>query len=88
MKYSQEEFERRFDEMMMKEPTDEGEIIETEDLIVGQAYNGHIQVYEKATGKMLMHMTYLEIFPRERMQKIADDLQSRYSKHAAAVAAD
>lgn len=84
MKYSQEEFERLFDEMMMKEPTDEGEIIETEDLIVGQAYNGHISVYEKSTGELLMHMIYLEIFTRERMQKIADNLQRRYSKQAAA----
>lgn len=88
MKYTQKEFDRRFEEMMLKEPTDEGEIIITEDLIVGQAYNGHISVYEKATGELLLHLAYLEIFTKERMQKIADNLQRRYSIQAAADAAD
>lgn len=56
----------------------EGEVVETEDLIFGQAYNGHISAYDKHTGAMCFHMSCKRMYSKEELQEMADDCQSRY----------
>ena len=53
-----------------------GEVVETQDYYVGQAYNGHIQVYDKKTGGMVMHISCTAMCTKERLQAFADRLQS------------
>jgi len=54
----------------------EGEIVETAHYFVGQAYNAHIQVIDKETGCMCMHISCTEMLPNERLQAFADRLES------------
>lgn len=53
----------------------DGEIVETADYFVGQAYNGHIQVIDKSTGSMCMHISCTQMLPKERLQAFADRLE-------------
>ena len=39
-----------------EEELGESHVVENGDLIIGQASNGHIQVYDKNEGKMVMHI--------------------------------
>ena len=51
---------------------------ETRDLIVSQAYNGHVSVIEKATGAMMVHISFLRPLTREQIEFIASDCQLCY----------
>lgn len=37
------------------------------DLFIGQAYNGHIQVYDKNTGDMVMHISCTKMLSDDEM---------------------
>ena len=66
--------EERCLELDPDEVKGDGEIVETADYFVGQAYNGHIQVIDKADGSMCMHISCTQMLPKERLQAFADRL--------------
>ena len=40
-----------------------------------QAFNAHIQVFDKSTGSMCMHISCTQMLPKERLQAFADRLE-------------
>lgn len=52
-----------------------GAVVETEHFFVGQAFNAHIQVFDKSTGSMCMHISCTQMLPKERLQAFADRLE-------------
>jgi len=58
----------------------DGRTIETQDYIVGQASNGHIQVYDRKTKSMVLHMNCTAMYTREKLQAFADRFQAANSR--------
>ena len=58
----------------------DGRTVETKDYIVGQASNGHIQVYDRKTRGMVLHMSCTAMFSREKLQALADRFQAANSR--------
>ena len=58
----------------------DGAVVETPDYYVAQAYNGHIQVYDKTTNGMVMHISCTAMYPKEKLQAFADRLQAANSR--------
>lgn len=53
----------------------DGDTVETRDYVVGQAYNGHIHVYNKSTGRMMLHVSCSSRYSRAKLQAFADRFQ-------------
>ena len=54
----------------------DGAVVETPDYYVAQAYNGHIQVYDKTT----KGISCTAMYPKEKPQAFADRLQAANSR--------
>lgn len=52
------------------------------DLIIGQAGNGHIQVYSKKEGRMVMHVTCGKMLSDKEMVNTVFRLMGMVEKHA------
>ena len=60
--------------------TEGDDIAETKDLILIQAYNGHVTVVDKSTGTSIIRMTCPERLSKEQLKFIASDCQKSYTK--------
>ena len=58
----------------------DGNTVETQDYIVGLASNGHIQVYDRKTKCMVLHMSCTAMYTREKLQAFADRFQAANSR--------
>ena len=55
---------------------------ETEDVCVVQASNCHIQVFTKSPNGMVMHISATVMYPQEKLQALAEELQATYTGRA------
>ena len=51
-------------------------VVETDGFLVAQVNSGNIQVYNKHTGGMVMHVNGSKLFPREKLQAFVDRIQA------------
>ena len=54
-----------------------GETVETEHLIVTQAYNAHIQIIAKKSGRLIAFVSCTAMFPKKALQAFADGLEKK-----------
>lgn len=58
----------------------DGRTFKTQDYIVRQAPNGHIQVCDRKTRGMVLHISCTAMYTREKLQAFADRFQAANSR--------
>ena len=51
-------------------------IIETNDFIVTQTFNGCVQIFNKKNGTMVTHMEYPRVITKQLLQDFANNIQN------------
>ena len=51
-------------------------VVETDGFLVAQVGSGNIQVYNKHTGGMIMHVKGSQLFSKEKLQAFVDRIQA------------
>ena len=51
-------------------------VVETDGFLVAQVSSGNIQVYNKHTGSMVMHINGSKLFSKEKLQAFVERIQS------------